>query len=160
MELKCKLKGLNKYISDENNNNIFKVKYAGLFSNEKKIYDTDKRLIYSAAYKKDDKNIIVFKNHISNDKVYAVVGDKISFSYFLCPKEFYIEDKNICVRYNDSNKYDILVNGMKDGEISRKSIVSASIKDKGLLAMLYVFSDYIINYDETLMASNLIQSYV
>lgn len=160
MELKAKFKGLNKYITDENNNNVFKIKYAGLFSREKRIYDLDNRLIYSVQYAEDDKNKIIFKNHINNEKFSAVVGDKINFCYFLCPKEFYIENKNICVRYNERNKYDIIVNGNKDGVISQKSIVSNSIKDKGILAILYVFSDYIINYDDILMASNLMQSYV
>ncbi len=160
MELKAKFKVFNKYIADENNNSIFKVKYAGLFSREKKIYNLDNRLIYSVKYAADSKNEFAFIDHRTNKKIYGAIGDKISINNFLCPKEFNIENENICVRCVGVNKYDVIVNGNKDGIISRKGIISNSIKDKGILAMLYVFSSYIINYDEILMASNLMQSYV
>lgn len=167
MKLNKKFICFKKYIVDENNIPVFRIKSESTFSSNEVLCNRDNAISFSMCkYEKSDKFVI--NDHVSKDRIYANVEKWINvdagpfkLSY---PKEFFVEGKNIhnniSIKRNDSLCYDIYVNGIKDGKITNKFIESETITDKELLAILYVFSKNIIYDEKVIMISNLISSYV
>lgn len=167
MKLNKKVIGLKKYIVDENKVPLFRIKSESIFSNNEILYNRDGAIRFSMC-KGDKSDKFVINDHVLKDSIYANVEKWIYVDAgpfkLSCPREFFIEGKNIhnniSIKKNDRFCYDIYVNGKKDGKITNKFIESETITDKELLSLLYVFSKNVIYDEKVMMISNLISSYV
>lgn len=164
MKLKKKWIGLRKYIVDESNNLVFRVKDEGFLTDNEVLCGIDDEIKFSLKAEKESDRYI-FNNHTTGKKVYAYIKERLYITAdtltLSCPKEFYIKEdecgNKISVKRSDRCQYDIYVNDKKDGIITDKLIESVSINDKELLSVLFVFSKHIIYDEELLMLTNIIR---
>lgn len=164
MELKIR-RGLSRTrITDSEGNVLFIIKGKSFFSLEKTVLYPDATPAYSV--KKDPKPLdrrdkYIFKDYDSKNEFYAWADSEAyqcdkSFPlykyFFFAPVEIYIEAESffgeLSIRRSGISKFDIFINGRKKGIISRKKVICDDIDDAGLLSVLYVFTDYIINSEE------------
>ncbi|MCD8159166.1 MAG: hypothetical protein LUD77_09820 [Clostridiales bacterium] len=146
MILREKTAGLKRYIADDDGLIIYRIKYKGLLERGKCICDLKGRVIYDIA---ENTGGFVVRNHLGSSEMFVKTGEKIKtqgepfkLSFY---GEFYIPEKDICVKYRSTGIYDIFIKGKKTGVINKGTIVSETVCDRGLLAGLYVFSEYILN---------------
>lgn len=164
MELKIK-RGLSKTnIIDSSGNTVFIIKNKSIFSIEKTIFFTDGSRAYSV--RRDPKPLdrrdkYIFTDYASKNEFYAW-ADIAAYQnhksiplykyFFFSPLEIYIEAESffgeLCINRSGISKFDIVINGRKRGNITSKRIICDDIDDAGLLAVLYVFSLYIIHSEE------------
>ena len=164
MELKIKRSLSGTQIINSLNETIFIIKSKNFFNPEKMIFHPDGSAAYSV--KSDPKPLdrrdkYIFTDYSSKNEFYAWVDSRIyesGKSIPLCryllftPIEIYIEAESffgeLCIRRSGISKFDIYVNDRKKGAITSRKIICEDIDDAGLLSVLYVFSNYIVQNEE------------
>lgn len=164
MELKVK-RGLSKvWITDNLGSALFIIKNKSFFSPEKTILRPNGMPAYSVKIDPnplDRRDKYIFTDCESKNEFYAWVDSELYSAakpipfykyFFFTPIEIYIEAESffgeLCIKRSGISKFDILLNGIKHGNITSRKIICEDIDDAGLLAVLYVFSDYIIHNEE------------
>ncbi len=154
--------GLKKYIVDGNGSILYRVRSKGIFDRGEYICNVHGSIIFDITENKSDDSFVI-KDYENNSEITAKVKgkvniytDKLKLSF---PGEFYIDKyeqyKELSIKYRDEGVYDIFAGNKNIGNIRRGCIKSEYINNNRLLAVLLVFSRYIINDEEMCMAASI-----
>ena len=162
MEL-CIKRGFNKSTIIHNGEPVFIIKNARIFGTEKIICHNDGSCAYSVRRDPkplDNRDKYIFTDQDSKNEFYAWVNKDISHGKNLpFYKYFLLKPINLCIEAESFfgelylehigfGKFNILINGKKCGFMTKHMINCSEIDDLGLLAVLYVFSGYILSGEE------------
>ena len=166
MELSIK-RGLCKTVICENDNEIYTIS-APLLGKKYGIYDADGKAVFTIGLDPkplDNRIKYIFTEHETGNTFYAwtdkhLGGIHLKNLLSFSPIEYFIEAESffgeIAVKRTGLNKFDITINGRGKGHITRNKISCEEIDDRGLLAMIYVFSRYLAENERLLKAENLV----
>lgn len=169
MELNIRHRLRNIYISDSDKNDLFVIESKRFLTNNKTICDINGKAVYSIRLDPnplDNRVKYIFTEHETKNEFYAWVDMSLYSNrtflsrIFLPPLEFYIEAESffgeIEIKRKELRKFYILINGKVKGFITKNKISCEDIDDKGLLAMLYVFSVYLSDNEEQFKVADMI----
>lgn len=164
MLLKIKRHLFGTVIRDESGKGVYKLTGSALNEN-KLLTDMDGRLLFSVALipkSFDRPEKYIFTEYETGNVFYArsdisvvdknILNSKISIpvlEFSINVESFYGE---ITVKRKGLTEFQILINGRDKGYITRSRIYCEEIDSVGLLAMIYVFSLYLVNYKNALQA--------
>jgi hypothetical protein len=115
----------------------------------------------------DSRDKYIFTDHTSKNEFFAwvernlfhrVKNNSVRSIFFFSPLEIFIEAESffgeLCIKRGGISEFDIFLNGSKQGIISKKRITCDIIDDPALLAVLYVFTNYIARKEEICRAAD------
>jgi hypothetical protein len=170
MKLKIKHGLSKKFIISEDKQTLFIIKSKGFLGTEAIISNPDGTPVFSV--KKDPNPLdrrdkYIFTEHSTQNEFYAwaendVYGGNtpvpIRKRIFSLPVEIRVEAESffgeLLIKRSSAFKFGIFINGKSCGFVTRRSIECDNIDNAGLLAVLYLFTNYISGSEELVHAAN------